>query len=232
VLALYGKALLLLLFSSQRCCSVCLRLLFTAHTQRTMLLLVSACVLMLATAQCFAAGSYYRHTGASHWRVTYSFVCYADAVSLLLYAVLSTTQWADIAASDYMVRGPTYLTDRLKVTSAQQMFDLCAVDLFQVRALHTHALLQIKQLHAPSSSKQQFAQLCVSVLTRGATTGTVCSTLCASTVSEADVALTVTVSTILQCCNTNIQRDIAINFTIPLVLATHTHRWISLQHTS
>jgi Protein ENHANCED DISEASE RESISTANCE 2, C-terminal len=141
-------------------------------------------------------------------------------------------QWADIAASDYMVRGPTYLTDRLKVTSAQQMFDLCAVDLFQVRALHTHALLQIKQLHAPSSSKQQFAQLCVSVLTRGATTGTVCSTLCASTVSEADVALTVTVSTILQCCNTNIQRDIAINFTIPLVLATHTHRWISLQHTS
>jgi hypothetical protein len=39
------------------------------------------------------------------------------------------------------------MSDKLKVTSAPQMFDLCAVDLFQVRSNNTAAIFALQIEH-------------------------------------------------------------------------------------
>ncbi|CAM9152802.1 unnamed protein product [Hapterophycus canaliculatus] len=51
---------------------------------------------------------------------------------------LDPRRWEEAVGSDFMVRGQSYLTNRVKVPSAKQMFHLRAVDLFVVPEPATH----------------------------------------------------------------------------------------------
>lgn len=67
----------------------------------------------------------------------YDFICCAVKLTLACVAntppsTLSTSIWREPLASSFRVRGATYLTDKVKVTSAPYLFQLVAVDLFEV----------------------------------------------------------------------------------------------------
>eukprot|EP00752_Nemacystus_decipiens_P007751 g6928.t2 len=51
---------------------------------------------------------------------------------------LDRRRWTEAVGTDFMVRGPSYLTSRVKVPSAKQMFRLRAVDLFVLPEPATH----------------------------------------------------------------------------------------------
>eukprot|EP00903_Cladosiphon_okamuranus_P015669 g14470.t1 len=51
---------------------------------------------------------------------------------------LDRRRWSEAIGTDFMVRGPSYLTTRVKVASAKQMFRLRAVDLFVLPEPATH----------------------------------------------------------------------------------------------
>ncbi|CAM9908395.1 unnamed protein product [Scytosiphon promiscuus] len=64
---------------------------------------------------------------------------------------LDPRRWEEAVGSDFMVRGPSYLTNRVKVPSEKQMFRLRAVDLFVLPEPATH-------LAAHSSNRVQLAR--------------------------------------------------------------------------
>ena len=46
--------------------------------------------------------------------------------------ILSPTMWAESEAASFKVRGQTYNTDKVKVSSAPSLFKLLAIDFFEV----------------------------------------------------------------------------------------------------
>ena len=54
------------------------------------------------------------------------------AIGLIPPPTLPTEGWADIDASTFRVRGPTYNLDKVKTISAPALFKLVAIDLFEV----------------------------------------------------------------------------------------------------